>query len=231
MAQAVDPRDGVRPALLPGFGIDRQKFRQAAKGLHVHLKPGALNAFELQLRLRDHARQPQAAYRGGKPVRLSALGCGVNHLPVGARQAQAAHVLAEAARAVVAFAVHVIGDGPAHRHHLRAGRNRQHPAAPDGQALHVAQQRAGFAGEHAFVFVKADEAVQPARGPQRAAGVQRHIAIAAPRAICNARPARLQLRQQRRAIGLRERLPVVRIARQAAPAFNGHFRHSVSFSF
>ena len=96
-------------------------------------------------------------------------------------------MIAERAAVVVVLAVDVVGNGAADGGHLGARHDRQAPAARDHQALDVAQQDARLADQPAVALVESDQAVERGRAPQHAAGVEAFVAVAAARAVGDAR--------------------------------------------
>jgi hypothetical protein len=89
---------------------------------------------------------------------------------------------AEATRMVMVLAVHVVGDRAAHRQKPGPRRHRQKPGAavglrPAQHGQNIGQLHTGFAGQNAGLPVEIDEPVEVAAIDQRAAGIERHIAV------------------------------------------------------
>ena len=134
-------------------------------------------------------------------------------------------MVTERAQHMVVLSVHVVGNGATHRHQLRAGSDRQDPAARNCQPLDIAQQHPHFAHQAAGTVVKGDEMVQPCCQPERALRVQACIAIAAAHAVGNTRgaPARKRLPDL---AGIAQANDVVRVRTEAPPG--GHRPHTPS---
>ena len=136
-------------------------------------------------------------------------------LAIGALQVERQHMVAERAAPVVVLAVHIVGDGAAHRDQARAGQHRQPPAARQEEVLDVAQHHARLAGQPAGRLVEGDEAIEAGRTPQGAAGIEAGIAIAAAEPVGDAGPGARQRARDGAPIG--ELDHVVRQRRQPAP--------------
>src|SRR5262249_2953198 len=124
-------------------------------------------------------------------------------------------VIAEGTGLVVVLAVHVVGDGAAHRDEARSRQHRQAPAARHEDVLDVAQRGAGFASQPAGRRVEADEAVEARGAPPGAARVEAGIAVGAAQSIGDAGTALRQLGCDPAAVVELDHL--VRQRRQPAP--------------
>ena len=98
-------------------------------------------------------------------------------------QSDLLNMSAEASRAVMVFAMNVVGDCSANGNEARAGRDGKEPSLRQKHIDDVREADAAFAAQHPSEFVESENAVEAAAVDQFAAGVETGIAIAASKAI------------------------------------------------
>ena len=174
--ERIDPRDRVLEVRFR-FAVDLEELVESAEADRLLLDERVRDRPERELRPGHKARQPEAADGRAVPVgvfRRRADEAG----PVGAEELEPSHVAAQGAGAVVVLAVHVIGDGAAERHVLRAGGDRQEPSLRHDESEDLGQAHARLAAHDPEVAIECQEAVEPPCDEQRAAVVQARVAVA-----------------------------------------------------
>jgi hypothetical protein len=140
------------------------------------------NHDKLYLGAYNEPRQLESAYRRGKKSRV-VLQVTKIALAIATQQSQGANMTAKGSRAMMVFAMHVIGNGATQCNESGTGQHRKKPATRNDNLQYIIQRHAGLSMQDTVLIIKSNQPVESLCTDLCSMAIDTTVAVTAPTAI------------------------------------------------